>query len=248
MRYRLLGISRLAFAGIALLPMVMWILFRWYDQTEFSLYTLFFVYRDWFLWSLPLYAVWSSIWIFLFRRAWFDARFGYYSIAILEIGYEFYVSMAERNIQRIGIELLLVLLWVGIYLWLERLVASAAYHPQIRWFEGDPKPLPQLTVRLNSQEAKVIHCDQKGFFALIQGEVGGKAVEKSVMKSWLNSGPISFEIRFKQWTATGEAKLVSVFQGQSLGIGLQFLPKDLYHLSQYTALVENVKGEGYVTS
>jgi hypothetical protein len=110
-------------------------------------------------------------------------------------------------------------------------------NPRLQWFEGEPKFLPQIKARIEVAGAwfdgNIRTIDRNGFFVFLDDP-----------NTKLPRQGISFELKFKDSEVTGTAKLSAQFSGKHSGFGLQFLPKDLYHFSQYTALVERLKGEG----
>jgi hypothetical protein len=110
-------------------------------------------------------------------------------------------------------------------------------NPRSKWFEGDPLTDPKVTTQVNLGaewcEARIRTIDEKGFFIFIRKAIPFKPLQA-----------VSFELEFKGAKISGEARLTSSFVGENLGFGLQFSPKDLYHFSQYTALVQRLRGEG----
>jgi hypothetical protein len=250
MRYQVWGIKRFELLAAALFPLFSWAFFRWYDEPQLSLLSLFNFYRPYFLWSLPLYVLFSAAWIILFRRGWFAARFCFYAIALSALAIEIYFSVSSRDFTRVGIGLVFFVSLFGIYRWLENQVGCAHFNPRIRWFEGEPKTIPliQAKVKLGEDwhEASVRTCDERGFFLLFQKPLAAESL------ALIRARPVvAFELNFRKVAADGEAKIMSLFSpstpGTNAGLGLQFLPKDLYHFSQYTALIESLKGEGYAT-
>ena len=227
------------------MPVVFWILFRWHEQSDVSVLSVFRLYRPMLTWALPVYFLFSLSWIYLIKRGIFSARYALYSVLIAGLGYELVSAVMDRSFGRIGLGLLLLLMMVVVYRWLNGKIESAQINPQIEWFEGDPKTLPNLKARIKIGEewcdATVRRMDQKGVFVFFNQWA-------TDLKPFRPRAPVSFEFRFRGHTVEGEGKMMSFFVASQHkpGIGLQFLPKDLYHFSQYTALVESLKGEGYV--
>ena len=96
-------------------------------------------------------------------------------------------------------------------------------------------PKVAIRVKLDQDwcEARIRAIDERGFFVFVPK-----------MVSFRPQQLVSFELGFRGASIVGEAKLTSSFVGEKLGFGLQFSPKDLYHFSQYTALVQRLRGEG----
>jgi len=248
MRFRVWGIKLVQLWTVACVPVLFWFLFRWYEQPEISALSLLRFFQPVLSWALPIYAVFSFVWIFLAKRGFYQARFSFYALIVIQLGFELFSAVADRSFGRIGIGLLLLAILVLIYRWLESRIDSAQINPRIRWFEGEPKALPHLQAKIRIHEAwyeaSVRVLDRKGLFLLLKGWEHG--VRELKVKT-----PLAFELRFRDKTIEGEGKMAALFWNVPLdqprpGIGLQFLPKDLYHFSQYTALVESLKGEGYV--
>ena len=109
-------------------------------------------------------------------------------------------------------------------------------HPQIQWFEGLPQFANRVKVSVFHQDTwmpahlKVI--DHYGIFIFMPTPI---AKAKSVLVR-LEYGEHRFE---------GDFALKSLFYAEWLGLGLQILPKDLYHFNQYGNLVRQLKGENY---
>jgi hypothetical protein len=244
MRFRVWGISLVPLLLTAVLPLVFWTFFRWNEQPEVVLGSVFRLYRSSLVWSLPLYFTFSVTWIYLVKRGLFSARFSVYALYLLALVYEFFSAVMDRSFSRLGLGLLMFGSLIAIYRWLEQKIGSAAMNPRISWYEGDAKTLPHLQARVKIQdewiEAAVRLIDGQGLFLFLQNWT--RPANEIRQK-----GTMSFELEFRGQKVDGEGSLVSIFAAhQKPGIGLQFLAKDLYHFSQYTALVESLKGEGYV--
>jgi hypothetical protein len=245
MRFRVWGISLIQLWMTALLPVVFWILFRWHEQSEVSVLSVFRLYRPTLVWAIPVYFLFSLSWIYLVKRGLFTARYALYTVLVASLAFELVSAVGDRSFGRIGLGLIFLLTMVMVYRWLNGKIESAQINPRIEWFEGEPKTLPNLKARIKIQEewfeATVRSMDQKGVFIFLSQ--WGKD-----LKSFRPRTRVEFEFEFRDKRVEGEGKMTSFFVAsqQKPGIGLQFLPKDLYHFSQYTALVESLKGEGYV--
>ena len=163
-----------------------------------------------------------------------------YLLALLlfsQLFYESISSVLERDFFRLALSIFFFGIAIASVIWIERRVASAHLNPRARWFEGDPLTDSKVETRVklgeSFQEARIRMIDEKGFFVFVQQKVDFKPLQT-----------VSFELSFKGAKIVGEARLTSSFDGRNLGFGLQFSPKDLYHFTQYTALVQRLKGEG----
>jgi hypothetical protein len=149
----------------------------------------------------------------------------------------FLTSMVERDFVKLALTLCCFGACGVILSWFEGRIQSAHVNPKVKWFEGVPKFLPHLEAKLKIGESwktgRVGAIDRGGFFVFL---------DETFVK--FPRGRISFELKFKTMEIQGETRMNAHFYGPAAGFGLQFLPKDLYHFSQYTALVERLKGEG----
>ena len=121
--------------------------------------------------------------------------------------------------------------------WLERRVGAADLNPNLHWFEGEPKLMTQIAAKLKFedlwQEGQIRAIDRNGFFIFLDTLAKPPKARR-----------FPFELKFKDLSFAGEGQINAHYSGARSGFGLQFYPKDLYHFSQYTALVERLKGEG----
>ena len=233
MRFRVWGLKRLSLMMISCVPLMMLFLFH----SSFQ--------RNTWFWILPFYFLWTSIWIYFLRRGFFSIRFGFYSMNFAWITFELCDALFHRNLERSGGALLAFIGLVLVSRWLEVRVVSAPMNAMIHWYEGDPKALPQVMAKIEwrgeSFFAQVRRVDEKGLFVILNDA----RIES--FSDLLPFETVSFELHFGKLSSDGEAKVVSGFFAEKIGLGLQFLPKDLYHFSQYTGLVESLRGEGYAS-
>jgi hypothetical protein len=244
MRSRVWGLQLSFLFLVALLPAVAWFIFRWQDQITLTWVSFVRYYRPELLWGGMFYAVFSATWIYFMRRGIFEARVAPYAIIATQVFYELIQAVSTRNFSRIGGAMLLMGLGMVIYRWLEQKVNSAALNPGIHWYEGNRKAWPhaQVTVSVNETEytAKILRLDRKGLFLMLAEGASLPAASLKKGKS------VPLAIRFRDRSLNGQGVLQSLLRtpNPSLGIGLQFLAKDLYHLNEYTALVEQGRAEG----
>jgi hypothetical protein len=127
-------------------------------------------------------------------------------------------------------------------LWLQNCLGSAAVNPYRNWVQGRLSGLPHLQAVLvladgGRVDAAVRSLDERGLFLLIPPSVTIKKVSELPKK-------VDFQLSFKGETFSGEGRRVAWLWREQWGIGLQFLPTNLYHQGNYTRLVQKVKGEG----
>lgn len=249
MRYQTWGISRLRLFAFALVPAAAWAAFRVQSLPELSLNAIFLYYRP-TIWAWgAILALASLIWIYLFRRGVFQARWTAYVFMVLELFFELFQSVQARDL----LHLISALAYFGVvltlYRWLESWVELAAFNPKIHWFEGTPKVIPHLEVKIREPkedapwiDASVRRLDHKGLFILLDqplGDSSGLKLERD----------LEFKLIWKKKEVVGQARVVGRLNHyatrQVSGIGLLFFPKGLYPYIQYTALYESLKGEGY---
>jgi hypothetical protein len=228
MRLKIFGIPKLLLVLIGLLPAFFWSAFH---ASSLSIHER----------TLPTVAITgtliSFIFTYFFSRGFFGIRYGILLFSMITIGDALISSMFDRDFSKLGIALLIFALGMAVSFWLERRVQSADINPKLKWFEGDPKLMPQIEARLKNgdvwSEGKLRAIDRNGFFIFMPESV-----------TIAPSRTFDFELKFKGTEVAGQGKLNAQFIGGTSGFGLQFSPKDLYHFSQYTALVERLKGEG----
>lgn len=249
MRYQTWGISRLRLFAFALVPALAWAVFRVQSLPELSLSAIFVYYRPvlWAWGSILLLA--SLIWIWLFRRGVFRSRYAAYVFMVLELFYELFQSVQARDLLHLISALAYFGVVIALFRWMESWVELAAFNPKIHWFEGTPKVIPHLEVKIRTAEgepwipASVRRLDHKGLFVLLDRPAEDKP-ELGVQRK------LEFKLMWKKQEVAGEGWIVGRLQHYSApqqvsGIGLLFFPKGLYHFIQYTALCEALKGEGY---
>ena len=133
--------------------------------------------------------------------------------------------------------------------WLEQKIHLAQYNPGIRWFEGLPQFFPRVKLEVywggKWHKASLRKIDHQGMFLFLQpAEDSSLKIEsRRVTRKSL----LPLKLQYRDHFFEGDAKLQSVFYERWLGMGLQICPKDLYHFTQYSKIVQNLKGEDYAT-
>jgi hypothetical protein len=228
MRLKIFGIPKISLIFLGLVPAILWCAFH---ASSLSLREHVLEY------AVVIGLTISVIFTGFLSRGFFGVRFGILFFSGIVMGEAFCSAMMDRDFWKLGLALLLFGLSIPLYFWFESRVNGADLNPRLRWFEGEPKLLPQLKARIQISgawlEGSVRTIDRNGFFVFLDDP-----------KLSLPRKGIPFELTFRDSEVAGTAKLSAQFFGQHAGFGLQFLPKDLYHFSQYTALVERLKGEG----
>lgn len=228
MRLRVYGIPKLALILFGLLPGVA--AFFFHHET--------FIYRRVDAIGLAVGSgVLAFFFLFFFLSGVFRIRYLILNLLYGQIIIELFASVADRNFVNLGVGILMFSVSASISLWLERKVASSHLNPKAKWFEGDPFTDSKVATRVKFAdqwyEARIRSIDEKGFFVFVEKGHSFKSLQT-----------VSFELGFKDAKVTGDARITASFKGEKSGFGLQFSPKDLYHFSQYTALVQRLRGEG----
>lgn len=232
MRLKIFGFSKLAFFIFSLAPAVTWILFH-------SATLPFYQWMNWVGFATFFFTLSVSFFYFMLRGV-FQARYFAYGVLFLEVLSELLSAVFERRF----IGLFGAIFWLSCLIafsfWLEKRIGAAFLNPKIKWLEGAPQSLPRVKVKISDKdqqiEAEVRVIDFDGFFAFFT-ESG-----KEILGS-----EVSFEIEYQETTVKGEGRVRALFFGDTLGLGLQFFPKDLYHFNQYSSLVQRLRGEGLLT-
>jgi hypothetical protein len=122
----------------------------------------------------------------------------------------------------------------------------------IRTFDGlraYPSFFPRVQVEVFWEEkwyrASLRKIDDYGLFLFLQDS---ESLSKDLkVNQRLRKTVLPLKIQYRDHAFEGDAKLQSVFYERWLGMGLQICPKDLYHFTQYSKIVQNLKGEAYAT-
>jgi hypothetical protein len=228
MRLRVFGVPKIILIAFGLFPLALWSAFHfnaiWFRKEEAY-------------WFLSLGIILCSVFTYCFRRGLFAIRYLIYGAIVLEILAELVPSAMERDFVTHGWALLALLVSIAAGNWLEKKVGAAYLNPGTQWFEGAPKILPRVEARIKMDQewvgAGVRRIDEQGLFLLVEAGT-----------PYRRGQTMEFELNFAQEKVRGNGRLRSCFLGEKLGFGLQFLPEDLYHFSQYTSLVKRLRGEG----
>jgi hypothetical protein len=228
MRLRVFGIPRLLLTVHGLFPWIIW--------SSFHLPSILYRREDaW--WATGLGLLFSAGFVFFFRRGGFWIRYGWAGLVLMELLWEIFPAVSERDFASIGGILGALVVGVALAIWLERKVDSAALNPEAFWFEGELKAIPRIRARIRAGDAwlqaRIRRIDERGLFLLQESAFGVRAGQS-----------LEFELEHEGQRVGGEGRVVAFFQDARPGLGLQFLPKDLYHFQQYTALVRRLRGEG----
>jgi hypothetical protein len=248
MRYQTWGISRLRLFAFSLIPALAWAAFRVQSLPELSLSAIFLYYRT-TIWALGLILTLASLgWVYLFRRGVFQARWTAYVFMGVELFFELFQSVQARDLLHLISALAYFGVVIALFRWLEGWVDLAAFNPKIHWFEGTPKVIPHLEVKIRTGDeapwidAAVRRLDHQGLFILLRQPTEDETEYKVERE-------LEFKLTWKKREVTGRGRVVGRLDHyatrQVSGIGLLFFPKGLYPYIQYTALYESLKGEGY---
>jgi hypothetical protein len=228
MRLRIFALPRFALFFAGMLPSLTWCAFH----PVSVLYR-----REDFFWVCGIGVILGILFSILVRRGFFFARVLLSVIFLAGIGVAFLSAVLDRDFGSLGIALGAFFVFVGVMLWLERRIASAALNPGHVWFEGELRLIPGLTALIRdgelSRPARVRSVDPDGFFLFFDQPFSFRPNQR-----------LTVEMSSAHRKIEGEARVSAHFSGEKMGLGLQFLPKDLYHFGDYSALVQELRGRG----
>lgn len=228
MRLRIFGVPKTVLFGLGLLPLMVWGVFH---LTGFTLR------KEEARWALALGLLVSTIFTITFSRGIFKSRFVVYGALFIEICIELVRAVSDRDFAYLFLALVIFGLSLLLAFWVEVKVTAAYLNPGVKWYEGDPKFVPHAEAQVSAvgkwMDAKVCRIDQSGFFVFLE-----ETIEAQPKQAF------DFKLKYRNQPIEGKALVQARFFGEKQGLGLQFSPKDLYHLIQYTTLVQRIKGEG----
>jgi hypothetical protein len=189
----------------------------------------------------------AVFWVFFIVRGFYLFTRIYLWLMLAGLTAELLYALRDKNFVQMVSAIIIVLIFLYGYHWLEDRVARAQYSPDVKWYEGLPKLFPrvQLEVLWKDQwrQAGLRKIDDYGLFVFLhQSEA---EVSEIRLNRELKETPVKFRIRYREQFFEGDAGLKSLFCDRWLGLGLQIQPKDLYDFTQYGKIVQILKGESY---
>ncbi len=228
MRLRIYGIPRWALFCFGLLPAVMWFSFHPND--------LLFR-REARIWVSVLGLLGAWAFPFFLRRGLFRVRFALYSAIGAVILSALIPSIPGRDFTVMAGSLFFLMISIALGFWLEKRLSSAGINPDCEWYDGKPRGLAGVRAVLqvggSTVMASVRKIDFEGCFVFFDSPVSLTPLSKVGLRVEVEGVPVE-----------GEGRVMALFRGENTGAGLQFLVKDLYHLSLYTGLVQRLRGKG----
>lgn len=164
------------------------------------------------------------------------------------------VSLLTALIQKdfgLGIfSLCLSFYWLLQYFWLDREMGRSYLDPQMKWYQGFPKPIAALKCSLAWQgpalgkgiegEFGVCRLDRDGVFLYApRNQAGMKSL------AGLRKGKVELEFVFRQKKTLGQGVVVCSDQNGST-VGIQFAHMVSDQRKKMGDFIEVLKGEGYV--
>ena len=202
--------------------------------------------------SMPLVVMGLSIallWVFFLTRGYYRFTQLYFGSVLFGLTLELILALRDKNFVQMMTGIICVITFLAMFYWLEGQMKRAQHNPGVQWFEGLPQFFTKVQVEVFWQEkwyrASLRKIDDYGMFLFLQqseSESENLRVNQKLKKSVL-----PLKLQYRGQTFEGDAKLQSVFYERWLGMGLQICPKDLYHFTQYSKIVQILKGEGYAT-
>lgn len=191
----------------------------------------------------------AVLWVFFLSRGFYRFTKVYFWTVLTGLTLELIFALRDKNFFQMTCGIVCVATFLASFQWLERQMGLAQHNPGIKWFEGLPQFFPRVQVEVFWREkwhrASLRKIDHHGMFLFLQqseAESAAFRVNRTSKKSVL-----PLKLQYRDHVFEGDAKLQSVFYERWLGMGLQICPKDLYHFTQYSKVVQNLKGEGYAT-
>jgi hypothetical protein len=134
----------------------------------------------------------------------------------------------------------LVLYWLGTWLWIRTELKRSYFDPKVSWYEGLPEAIPGIECELGPEEngsaLRVCRLDRQGVFAF--GNV-------PLAANWVRSARIPVRLQFRNAQLSVEAEPIRIF-GKNQGFGLRFRNLDADSKKLLGDFVERLRGEGYV--
>ena len=172
MRLKIFGIPKISLLFLGLVPAILWCAFQ-----HFSIYVL-----------AAGFAI-AIIFTAFFSRGFFGVRFGVLFFAGVVIGEAFCSSMMDRDFLKLAEALVFFGIGIALFFWVESRVKSADLNPRLKWFEGEPKFLPQIKARIRVADAwfdgNIRTIARNGFFVFLDDP-----------KAKLPRQGVSFELKF----------------------------------------------------
>ena len=191
----------------------------------------------------------AMLWVFFLSRGLYWVTKLYFWLSLSGLTLELIFALREKNFIQMTSGIVCVAVFLIFFQWLERQMVRAQNNPGILWFEGLPRFFPRVQVEVFWDEkwfrASLRKIDHQGMFLFLQQSE--QEAENIKMGHSLRKSMIPFKLQYRDLVFSGDAKLQSVFYERWLGMGLQICPKDLYHFTQYSKIVQNLKGEDYAT-
>ena len=126
--------------------------------------------------------------------------------------------------------------------WLMNELKQTYFDPQLKWYQGLPKPIPGLRCRITlagtktREDFRVSRIDQQGVFVFS---------DRSVQEGFESPGSARLELSFRDREVICEGlPMVALTRGRAVGFRFQAMTPDLN--KKLGDFVENLRGEGYV--
>jgi len=191
----------------------------------------------------------AVLWVFFLSRGFYRFTQFYFWTILAGLTMELVFALRDKNFFQMTSGIVCVAVFLIFFQWLEKQIALAQHNPGIRWYEGLPQFFPRVQVEVYWGEkwyrASLRKIDHHGMFLFLQQSEQESAklkLNRATRKSLL-----PLKLQYRDQVFEGDAKLQSVFYERWLGMGLQICPKDLYHFTQYSKIVQKLKGEDYAT-
>jgi hypothetical protein len=141
---------------------------------------------------------------------------------------------------------ILLLYFSAVIAWLRHEISRSFFDPQLKWYQGLPRPIPGLYCELvlgdRKADFRVSRIDREGAFLFSEGRKGEEILPLELAR--LGGKPdLVFHFRDRELKCQGHAMRVL---SEGLGVGLQFVGLTPDVRKQMGDFVELLQGEGYV--
>ncbi|MCM2277601.1 MAG: hypothetical protein NDJ89_05950 [Oligoflexia bacterium] len=138
-------------------------------------------------------------------------------------------------------------IFLGVYLtavlaWLRAEMGRSYLDPELRWFQGLPKAIPEVSCELGSTAFRVCRLDREGTLIFASD---GKTSERQALDAAVASGNTELVFRFRARVLRCAARPMSRLD-RAVGAGFRFgklVPDTRKELGDF---IEMLEGEGYV--
>lgn len=135
----------------------------------------------------------------------------------------------------------LVVFVLSLRTWIRQEAGRSFFDPQLRWFQGLPRPIPGLSCRIKTSEGvldcRVSRIDDEGVFIYREGAFGLMPLRRGM--------PVEMSFTFRDSKVATHASPIRL-EERGLSAGLCFTSLAPDARKELGDFVEKLRGEGYV--